>query len=191
MLRQEYRGAESVFPHSSLDIPFPAGVKVPQAVLTKTTAQEWQCADDAFVASLASSLALARTSSCFTADTMAHYNLIANDGTLDPECRALWDVLESIPGIELIAACSGHGVRPLSVWFSVTRLDALALVLGASTWIGLTATGWQCAATAQSPWAKVVFRLESDTCGSAAYAEAAALAGRLGTVRRNSGACPG
>lgn len=81
---------------------------------------------------------------CFTADVLARSGIVATDGTRDPECAALCEALEQLPGVEVIAACSGHGVAPARVWFTAVQLAPLARVLVAYP-------GWRCEATASCP----------------------------------------
>jgi hypothetical protein len=44
---------------------------------------------------------------------------------IDPECIPICQLLNSIPGIETFESCSGHGERPLRVWFSADGFKSL------------------------------------------------------------------
>ena len=91
--------------------------------ITRTTAQEWQQADNAMVAKLAARLLGDPPPSCFTADTYVQSGIIATDNTFDPECLPLCEALAAIPDIDIVAACNGHGTAPLRVWFTAGRWD--------------------------------------------------------------------
>jgi len=48
---------------------------------------------------------------------------------MDPECVALCDVLNAMPGVRTFESCCGHGIRPFRIWFEVDILDALRPLL--------------------------------------------------------------
>ena len=113
-------------------------------------------------------------SPCFTATTFARSGIVATDGTMDPECVALCEALSRLPGVEVIAACSGHGAQPVRVWFTVDRLKTLAqLVVSWKYW--LTYGGWQCLVQASCSCCPVRFELVSHSDGELAAKEATAL----------------
>ena len=119
--------------------------------------------------------------SCFTADTLSRHGILAWDGHLDPECQALWTILEQMPGIELIAACSGHETQPLSVWFTLTNWDWFPLVLHACTSRHL-GYGWRCEVSMEYEQAAPVFHLQSQARGETAAKEAGQIAEALCSV---------
>jgi len=44
---------------------------------------------------------------------------------MDPECIALCDALNNLPGIETCASCCGHGHDPFRVWFFAAAIPDL------------------------------------------------------------------
>ena len=115
---------------------------------------------------------------CFTAALLAASGILACDSQIDPECRALWEVLRRVPGITPIACCSGHATAGMSFWLTVERLDWLPLVLHACTSSHL-GYGWTCTVTMDYAYPGVVFCLRSCTRGDAAAGEAQAMATTL------------
>ncbi len=47
---------------------------------------------------------------------------------IDPECRALCEALNRLPGIRTTESCCGHGESPFRIWFMADSLDALPRV---------------------------------------------------------------
>lgn len=48
---------------------------------------------------------------------------------LDPEVLGLCRAMNGIPGITTAESCSGHGERPVRVWFTARSLEDLPAVL--------------------------------------------------------------
>ena len=46
--------------------------------------------------------------------------MLTGDEQLDPEVVALCEALNTLPGIETVSSCCGHGQRPYRIWFIVT-----------------------------------------------------------------------
>lgn len=107
---------------------------------------------------------------CFTARTFALTGLVATDGTIDPECQALCVALERLPGVEVVAACSGHGEGPLRVWVTVdTILRVLACVAAYEPYAWHVYPQLEIRHCAECP---LMVEIRSDTKGSEAYGEA-------------------
>ena len=51
------------------------------------------------------------------------------NGCMDPECIALCDAMNTIPGIRTASSCCGHGKREYNIFFSVVSLKALPPLL--------------------------------------------------------------
>jgi hypothetical protein len=47
------------------------------------------------------------------------------DGRMDPECMALCDALNALPGISTFESCCGHGEHPFRIWFFAERVSDL------------------------------------------------------------------
>lgn len=47
---------------------------------------------------------------------------------MDPECVALCEALNCLPGIKTTQSCCGHGKQPYRVWFRVTDFHARGLL---------------------------------------------------------------
>lgn len=54
---------------------------------------------------------------------------VAYHGNMDPECVALCDAMNLIPGIRTYESCCGHGQSPFWIWFDVKSLDHLPNLL--------------------------------------------------------------
>ena len=81
--------------------------------------------------------------SCFTAETLAISGIVATDGEIDSACLPLWEALQHLHGVEVIAACSGHGTQPLRIWWTAENMGTLRRVL--VPWHSiLTSGGWEC-----------------------------------------------
>lgn len=76
---------------------------------------------------------------CFTGTTYVATGLVATDGTLDPECAALCAALAQLPGVDVVAACSGHSAGPMHVWVTVEDMRKRLSILYFSMWD----MGWQ------------------------------------------------
>jgi hypothetical protein len=48
---------------------------------------------------------------------------------IDPECLALCNALNRLPGIETFSSCCGHGRNPFTIFFTARRLTALPRVV--------------------------------------------------------------
>src|SRR5258708_32116345 len=53
------------------------------------------------------------------------------DANMDPECVALCDVLNDMPGVRTCESCCGHGRHSFRIWFEIDVLDALRPLLTA------------------------------------------------------------
>lgn len=49
----------------------------------------------------------------------------------DPEVVPLCDALNSIPGIQTLESCCGHGTQPFKIWFEAESVAILNLILWA------------------------------------------------------------
>lgn len=48
---------------------------------------------------------------------------------LDPECRALVEAINRLPGIYTTSSCCGHGKHPYWIFFRVENVEALPALL--------------------------------------------------------------
>jgi hypothetical protein len=48
---------------------------------------------------------------------------------MDPECVALCDAINQIPGIETVESCCGHGEETFKVWFIVENMAKFPILL--------------------------------------------------------------
>lgn len=94
---------------------------------------------------------------------------------LDPECQALCEAMNNLPGIMTISSCCGHGNTPFGIWFVADELRDLPRLL---YWFDVChsgAVGWQVIAKTDCGMSPVTFRVEGPT-GDEAYAEAKEIA---------------
>lgn len=79
---------------------------------------------------------------------------------LDPEVTALCRAMNGIPGVTTAESCSGHGERPIRVWFIVRSLEDLPAVL---YWFAACHSGhygWSVTATTDCARSPAVFVAE-------------------------------
>jgi hypothetical protein len=117
------------------------------------------------------------------------------DGRMDPECIALCDALNEIPTLETVESCSGHGKRPMMIFFLCAEMRWMML-LGRALDRRYGGYGFRCTLdTGDLPVRGLTFILESvpigrryggqdhkqrgSDKGEAAYAAAVALAERV------------
>ena len=51
------------------------------------------------------------------------------DQYMDQECIPLCDAINKIQGLRTTESCSGHGTKPMRIWFRVQSLEHLPLLL--------------------------------------------------------------
>lgn len=50
-------------------------------------------------------------------------------GVIDSECTPLCDAINRIPGLDTFESCCGHDKHPFRIWFTVSDLTALPVLL--------------------------------------------------------------
>ena len=127
---------------------------------------------------------------CFTADTLAQSGFVATDGTVDPECQVLCDALAALSDVEIIAACSGHGIQPLRVWFTVEQHGTLWSVLTACVLAEETMMPWSCVCVMDCGQSPGLWALTSAACGKHAADAADRLATAITLLHAQRGTFP-
>lgn len=97
---------------------------------------------------------------------------------LDPECRALCEAMNALPGIQTVESCCGHGKGPFRIWFTASSLKALPRLVYYTVpcHVGFL---WRCGVTTDCGMSPVLFLLESVEVGDVAYKEAGEIAAEL------------
>jgi hypothetical protein len=92
-------------------------------------------------------------------------------GKMDPECIAICDAVNRIPGLRTTESCCGHGEHPFRVFFSIQNLQDLAPLLFYidSCHIGFN---WNCKSRTDCAMQPAYFFLESEVMGQKAYDQA-------------------
>lgn len=83
--------------------------------------------------------------------------------SMDKECVALCDVLNSIPGLQTVESCCGHNRNPFQVFFTSTTLVALEALLQT---VHAVAPEWQVRAAWANPREGVYFCLQGPSLAS-------------------------
>jgi hypothetical protein len=99
---------------------------------------------------------------------------------MDPECLALCDAINAIPGLKTHSSCSGHGKEPFRIWFCAETVRSLfILVRHLDTRYGAP-VGWTCQVEdtdlVEEP---VVFMVERQYDGPQIYGEADRISGLI------------
>jgi len=104
---------------------------------------------------------------------MAEY---AND--MDKECVVLCDAINRIPGLRTIESCCGHGHHNFTVYFKVTTLEHLPILLYyiSACHVGFT---WDCRVYTDCGMNPVYFMIESRSFGENAYNESSVIAQKI------------
>jgi hypothetical protein len=92
---------------------------------------------------------------------------------IDPHCVHLCDAINSIPGLETYESCSGHGKDPMRIWFTVSKLHNMYVLLRSIDYRYVGLDGWLCNAQDTDLTNRpVVFCLNSGSCtGKRDYAQ--------------------
>ena len=92
-------------------------------------------------------------------------------GTMDQECIKLCDTINKLSGIKTKESCCGHGDDFFRIWFKVTKLDKLPVLLYFcdSCHVGFS---WDCIVTTDCGMSPVTFCLRSKVPGEQAYMQA-------------------
>lgn len=51
------------------------------------------------------------------------------DGMMDEHCIRICDKLNTLPGVETIESCEGHGKHAFNVWFDCTDINSLNFIM--------------------------------------------------------------
>ena len=137
---------------------------------------------------------------CFTAATFTQSGIVATDGTLDPECVPLCEVLGHLPGVEVVAACSGHETRGLWVAFTLgqwevegvasPRHDVLWPLLTACALSEQAGRGWHCVCIQDTERVPGLWCLSSLRQGAEAAEDARRLAQAIALLQAQRGTFP-
>lgn len=94
---------------------------------------------------------------------------------MDKECAALCYAINRIPGIKTVESCCGHGERNFKVWFEVSDLKDLPILLYYCDpcHIGFR---WNCFVKTDCGRSPVTFSLQSESMSEVSYREAQMIA---------------
>jgi hypothetical protein len=97
------------------------------------------------------------------------------DERMDKECVALCDAMNRIPGIQTYESCCGHGTSDFRIWFGVTSLENLPILL---YYLDPCHVGfrWHCEAGTDCAMSPVRFHISSECKGQEAYEQAERIA---------------
>lgn len=97
------------------------------------------------------------------------------EGRMDPECVAICDAINRIPGLYTIESCCGHGDRTFSVWFKVEDPERFPVLLYyiVPCHVGFR---WNCLVHTDCAMSPPTYRIESVSRGNEAYLEAERIA---------------
>jgi hypothetical protein len=103
-------------------------------------------------------------------------------GEIDAECLSLVQAMNSVPGVETVESCCGHGRRPFRIWFCISNLEHLSVICSyVSPW-HTKFKGWKVEVRAGDFLSPVVFCLEGPV---GAYKEAEEIAACILTYTDN------
>jgi hypothetical protein len=92
-------------------------------------------------------------------------------GEMDPECIALCDAINHIPGLQTTESCCGHGESLFRIWFTVTDPKEFSVLLYylVPCHVGFL---WNCYAKTDCGMSPVGYYIESQVKGEEAYEQA-------------------
>lgn len=92
-------------------------------------------------------------------------------GEMDPECIALCDAINAIPGLQTTESCCGHGESLFRIWFTVTDPKEFSVLLYylVPCHVGFL---WNCYAKTDCGMSPVSYYIESQVKGEEAYEQA-------------------
>ena len=94
---------------------------------------------------------------------------------LDPECVALCDALNRLPGVRTTESCCGHGEAPFWIWFMVRRLRDLPRPVYWFASCHCGCRGWRVVASTDCAMSPVLFMVAGPV-GAEGYAQASKIA---------------
>ena len=100
---------------------------------------------------------------------------------IDPECAALCQALDRLPGVRTIESCCGHGEEPFRIFLVVRSLKPLAAIAWALDRCHSAEDGWRLIARTDCAMEPVSFLIEGPPGASAAAAKIAVLIGGMTT----------
>ena len=94
---------------------------------------------------------------------------------IDPECIALCDAINSIPGLKTNSSCCGHGTDKYRIFFDVDDFEDLPILL---YYIDPCHVGfrWWCKVETDCGMQPAHFYIESESVGDLAYQESETIA---------------
>jgi len=99
---------------------------------------------------------------------------------MDKECIGICNAINLLDGIQTVESCCGHGDSPFMIWITMddpTNCDNnFALLLWALDKCHSGVPSWRCTAYTDCIGDAVRYRIESESVGEEAYAEAIVIA---------------
>jgi len=96
-------------------------------------------------------------------------------GKMDKEVINLCDAINEIEGLETVESCSGHGKKTFKIFFNVTRIKALPILLYYLRHFGNNCHApniWRCEAYTDCAGVEAMFCIKSIDIGNKAYRQA-------------------
>lgn len=104
-------------------------------------------------------------------------------GDIDEPCRELVREMNLFPGIRTVESCSGHGERPMRVFFVTDSLEALPALVYWFSACHSGVRGWKVTVSTDCVCSPAMFCAGSEQIGAPAYAEARQIAASMASGR--------
>jgi hypothetical protein len=102
-------------------------------------------------------------------------------GKMDEECITLCDAMNSLPGIETLESCCGHGKNEYRIWFNAKNNKHLSILLDIINGCHY----WNCFVNIDCDM-KLFYKLQSRKIGDIAYIEAHDIAENISNYLQSS-----